>query len=140
MSITVNYPSQSTITTTATDTYTLNGSTYTTSGTYTQVLTNAAGCDSTITLILTMEHTGLSEANMPTMNVYPNPTNGDLNILIPSAWIGQAGKLTDISGKEIATILFSDALTKLQIVHLSNGTYFMSMNQPSCAPIRVVKE
>jgi len=140
ISITVNYPSQSTITTTATDTYTLNGSTYTTSGTYTQVLTNAEGCDSTITLILTLEHTGLSEANMPAINVYPNPTNGELNILIPSEWIGQSAKLTDISGKQIATIQLSDALTKLQIVHLSNGTYFMSMDQQSCAPIRVVKE
>jgi hypothetical protein len=140
MSITVNYPSQSTITTTATDTYTLNGNTYTTSGTFTQVLTNAQGCDSTITLILTMEYTGLTEGDRPSLNVYPNPTNGELNILVPNAWIGQAGKLTDISGKEIATIQFSEALTKLQIVHLSNGTYFISMDQQSCAPIRVVKE
>jgi hypothetical protein len=140
MSITVNYPSQSSISTSATDTYTLNGNTYTTSGTFTQVLTNAQGCDSTITLILTMEYTGLTEGDRPSLNVYPNPTNGELNILVPSAWIGQAGKLTDISGKQIATIQFSEALTKLQIVHLSNGTYFISMDQQSCAPIRVVKE
>jgi hypothetical protein len=34
--------------------YTLNGQTYTQSGIYTQVITNAAGCDSTITLDLTL--------------------------------------------------------------------------------------
>lgn len=140
MSITVNYPSQSTITTTATDTYTLNGSTYTTSGTYTQVLTNSQGCDSTITLILTMEYTGLAEGTRPALNVYPNPTNGELNILVPSAWIGQTAKLTDIAGKEIARISLNEALTKLSLVDLSNGTYFISIEAEGCDVIRVVKE
>ncbi|MCX8487289.1 MAG: T9SS type A sorting domain-containing protein [Crocinitomicaceae bacterium] len=140
MSITVNYPSQSTITTTATDTYTLNGNTYTTSGTYTQVLTNAQGCDSTITLILTMEYTGLTEGNRPALNVYPNPTNGELNIIVPSAWIGQTVKLTDIAGKEITRISLNEALTKLSLVDLSNGTYFISIDAQGCDVIRVVKE
>ena len=140
MSITVNYPSQSTITTTATDTYTLNGNTYTTSGTYTQVLANAQGCDSTITLILTMEYTGLAEGNRPALNVYPNPTNGELNIIVPSAWIGQTAKLTDIAGKEIARISLNEALTKLSLVDLSNGTYFISIEAQGCDVIRVVKE
>lgn len=36
------------------NTYTLNGQTYTTSGVYTQNLTNVAGCDSTLTLNLTI--------------------------------------------------------------------------------------
>jgi hypothetical protein len=45
----------STITAAACDTYTLNANTYTTSGTYTQLRTNAAGCDSTITLNLTIK-------------------------------------------------------------------------------------
>lgn len=47
-------PTDSTITTTSCNSYTLNSSTYTSSGTYTQLLTNAAGCDSTITLNLTV--------------------------------------------------------------------------------------
>jgi gliding motility-associated-like protein len=41
-----------TITASACKSYTLNGQTYTTSGTYRQVIYNAAGCDSTITLQL----------------------------------------------------------------------------------------
>ena len=140
MSITVNYPSQSTITTTATDTYTLNGNTYTTSGTYTQVLTNAQGCDSTITLILTMEYTGLSEGSRPALNVYPNPTNSELNILVPNAWIGQTAKLTDIAGKEITHISLNEVLTKWSLVDLSNGTYFISIEVQGGDVIRVVKE
>jgi hypothetical protein len=52
----------STTSDTACDTYTWNGNTYTSSGTYTFNTTNAAGCDSTATLILTINRsTGNTE-------------------------------------------------------------------------------
>jgi hypothetical protein len=51
----------STLTQTALDSYTLNGQTYTQSGTYTQVVPAANGCDSTITLNLTLNFTGINE-------------------------------------------------------------------------------
>ncbi len=140
MSITVNYPSQSTINASGIDFYNLNGIEYNTSGTFTQVLTNAQGCDSTITLILTLDYTGLSEGNLASMNVYPNPLSGELNILVPSAWIGQTAKLTDIAGKEIARISLNEALTKLSLVDLSNGTYFIAIDAQGGDVIRVVKE
>lgn len=56
LNLTVNNPSSSTLNETACGSYTLNGQTYTSSGTYTQTLTNgnAAGCDSTITLNLSI--------------------------------------------------------------------------------------
>lgn len=44
----------SSITTFACNSYTLNGHTYTVSGVYTQIINNAAGCDSIITLNLTV--------------------------------------------------------------------------------------
>ncbi|MDY6402888.1 MAG: T9SS type A sorting domain-containing protein, partial [Synergistales bacterium] len=49
-------PTSSTTTITACDSYEFNGQTYTTSGTYTATLVNAAGCDSTATLILTINN------------------------------------------------------------------------------------
>lgn len=49
----VNFTTSS-ITISACNSYTLNGQTYTTSGVYTQTLPNAAGCDSIITLHLTI--------------------------------------------------------------------------------------
>jgi hypothetical protein len=140
MSITVNIPSQSTINANGIDVYSLNGIEYTTSGTFTQVIPNSVGCDSTITLNLNMDYTGISEASSTPLNVYPNPTNGELNIVVPSSLIGQTAKLTDISGKQIATIQLNETLSKLQIVHLSSGTYFILVDQQSCVPIRVIKE
>lgn len=72
----------STQTQTALDSYTwpVNGQTYTQSGTYTDTLVNAAGCDSIVTLNLTMSYTGIEEIN-------PNSSKKLLRI-------------TDLSGKE----------------------------------------
>jgi len=56
LNLTVNNPTSSTITTTACSSYTLNSTTYNATGTYIQTLTNgnSVGCDSTITLNLTI--------------------------------------------------------------------------------------
>jgi hypothetical protein len=140
INITVNNPSQSTINANGIDVYTLNGIDYTTSGTFTQVIPNSVGCDSTITLVLSMEYTGISEWHFQQLNVYPNPTNGELNIVVPNALIGQTAKIIDISGKEIASTVLSGALIILPLGNLSNGTYFISIDQKSCVPIRVIKE
>jgi len=49
----------------ALDSYTwpVNGQTYTQSGTYSDTLMNASGCDSIVTLNLTMSYTGIEELN-----------------------------------------------------------------------------
>jgi hypothetical protein len=53
--LTINLPNSSTTTETVCESFTwTNGMTYTSSGTYTQSLTNMAGCDSTATLELTV--------------------------------------------------------------------------------------
>jgi len=54
--------------------------------------------------------------------------------------IGQTAKIIDISGKEIASTVLSGALIILPLGNLSNGTYFISIDQKSCVPIRVIKE
>ena len=46
------------------NTYTFNGTTYSTAGTYTAHLTNAGGCDSAATLILTVKATSSSTTNI----------------------------------------------------------------------------
>ena len=70
----------SSLTQIALDSYTLNGQTYTQSGTYTQVIPAANGCDSTITLNLTLNFTGIHELGTAT------------KILV---------KITDLNGKII---------------------------------------
>ena len=65
VNVVVNSASSSNQTQTALDSYTwpVNGQTYTQSGTYTDTLVNATGCDSIVTLNLTMSYTGIEELN-----------------------------------------------------------------------------
>ena len=64
--VTVLENAASAITQTALDSYTLNGQTYTQSGTYTQTVPAANGCDSVITLNLTLNFTGIHDLGNPT--------------------------------------------------------------------------
>ncbi|MBL7807669.1 MAG: T9SS type A sorting domain-containing protein, partial [Saprospiraceae bacterium] len=63
----LNHPTDTTITEVACDFYILNNELYFLSGVYTQVLTNVAGCDSTITLNLTINATPIVSVNTPTI-------------------------------------------------------------------------
>jgi hypothetical protein len=82
VTVTVNEVSSSTQTQTALDSYTwpVNGQTYLESGTYTAVIPNAAGCDSTITLELTLNFTGIESLQF----------NATKTLI----------KITDLNGKE----------------------------------------
>ncbi|MFM7661097.1 MAG: T9SS type A sorting domain-containing protein, partial [Bacteroidota bacterium] len=75
VTVIVNDPTTSTLTVTTCDSYTLNGQTFTSSGIYSQIIPNAAGCDSTITLDLTLNYspntpivTIENEVNLSTSN------------------------------------------------------------------------
>lgn len=74
-------PTSSTLTETAIDSYNLNGTIYTQSGQFTQVIPNQAGCDSTITLNLSMNYTGINELNTTTTK--------------------KLSKIVDLTGREI---------------------------------------
>jgi hypothetical protein len=74
--VTVLYPSDSTINVSSLGPYTLNNTTYSQSGTYTQTINNAVGCDSTITLNLVYYGTGINETNASSfLLVMPNPSS-----------------------------------------------------------------
>ncbi len=85
--------------------YMLNGTPYTQSGAYTQHLTNAAGCDSTITLNLT---------------VYPNVSvNFDTTVCaddLPLVWHDQTFTAADTKTNQLTTIHGADSV---EVCHLS---------------------
>uniref|UniRef100_UPI00286B2E78 T9SS sorting signal type C domain-containing protein n=1 Tax=Flavobacterium sp. TaxID=239 RepID=UPI00286B2E78 len=75
---TVNVLTNSTTTITACDAYTwsANGTTYTASGTYTNVTTNAAGCPDTATLVLTINNSTSSTMSATACDTYTWAANG----------------------------------------------------------------
>ena len=80
--------SDSLLTRVACDSFKLNTQTYTTSGTYTQILTNAMGCDSTVTLNLTIH-------NSSTTNVTASICQGD-SYTLGAQTLTTAGNYTEL--------------------------------------------
>ncbi len=76
INLTIKYSNAGTQTTTACNSYTwsANNTTYTSSGYYTATLTNISGCDSVVTLNLTIIYTNTSSQTVTTCNSYTSPS------------------------------------------------------------------
>ena len=125
LSLTLNNSSTSELFETALDSYTLNGTTYNSSGVYTQIITNEAGCDSTITLNLTIDSSvGIDERNQSII-LYPNPTNDKLNVLVPEFLIGKKGRVTHVSGKLVYEFIQANSHVEINCAYLESGEYMV---------------
>jgi hypothetical protein len=123
----------STINQTAIDSYTLNGQTYTQSGTYTQVLTAANGCDSTITLNLELDFTGIQTSNLTLLKLYPNPVQDVLHIE------GLAGKefeyeVLSIDGKLLQK---GKSQGEISVKELRKGNYVLRVGQQQVSFVKM---
>jgi len=138
LQITVNQGSASTQNISGLNSLTLNGQTYTTSGTYTQVIPNQAGCDSTITLNLTMNYTGIEENNSNFISIFPNPTTTNVDVTIPKEMIGQSYTLVSATGKVLAIEIIKNTTTTINLEQLAQGTYFLQIGTLK-NPSKIVK-
>jgi hypothetical protein len=126
--VSVNDASSNTITASAIDSYTLNGQTYTTSGSYTQVLSNAAGCDSSLTINLTLDFTGLDE-NEQQFSLYPNPVKDIFVLTVVPKLIGQEIQLMNIEGKSVISPMISAVNQSINVQYLPSGIYFVKIGE-----------
>lgn len=136
--ITVNQPTNATINVVFQGPYTLNGITYNVSGTYTQVIPNAAGCDSTITLNYELVDVGVNELSLTQIEVYPNPFGEQIWMTYNEALIGEQLLLQDLSGRVIKRFeLSADLKMELELGALPSGTYLFSTAKT--LPVKVIK-
>lgn len=127
--VTVNETTDTTIVVSALDSYTLNGQTYTSSGTYQQTETNAVGCDSLITIELTLDFTGINELSMSAV-IYPNPATNQLFIQTTGMLNGQF-QVLDLSGRQVAEGEIKNAFGELAVGHLQPGQYLIRFSESS---------
>lgn len=136
LTVFINQPTNSTLNETALDSFTLNGQTYNQSGTYTQVIPNAAGCDSTITLNLSLDFTGLLELDN-SFTISPNPAKDQLNVLSPSG-ISENYFLLDAQGRKVLAGKLTGTATTIDISKLAAGNYLVQVGEEQI-PVRIVK-
>jgi hypothetical protein len=111
----VNQPSSSVLNINACNSYTLNGQTYTQSGTYDQLLSNSAGCDSSLTLNLSLNFSP-SQPNIYVQNQINLST--DLTPGLTYQWI-TCSDLTPIAGQ--TAITYNPTSNGVYAVVVSNG-------------------
>ncbi len=127
---------------TALDTYTwpVNNQTYTQSGTYSDTLVNAAGCDSIVTLNLTLSYTGINELNASQLVVSPNPTKDNFSI----SGLELLGTITSIEIKDAAgkvVKVLNPTATNFSCVGLKAGVYFLVVTSNKTERvIKIIKE
>ena len=128
---------------TALDTYTwpINSQTYTQSGTYTAVIPNAAGCDSTITLDLSLDFTGINEFSEDNLfTVFPNPAQSAINIKADNKLIGDVYTIYDNTGRVVLTGKLNTKDTTIELNNLSGGIYIFSVGENMKQTFKVIKE
>ena len=136
VNVTAGSSTSSTINATGGNSYTLNEVVYTQSGTYTQTQTNAAGCDSIITLNLTLT-VGIEEGVFTEVSLYPNPTSESFVIKTSSPLFG-AFDLMDAQGKLVFTGEMLGNETPVNVSSLARGIYYLRISELP-EPLRVVK-
>jgi hypothetical protein len=134
--VTAAQATSSTLNVTSLENYVLNEIIYTQSGTYTQTLTNAAGCDSTITLNLTLT-VGLDENGFVSFSVQPNPTDAVFTLKASEALFSNY-VIQDSQGKVVATGALNGTSTTIDIDQVARGIYFLKVAEAAEA-IRIVK-
>jgi hypothetical protein len=137
--INVHYPTTSQIYVSSLGSYFLNGTEYTQSGTYLDTTLNQWGCDSIITLNLTVYNVGLLEANNDYFTIYPNPSPDGRYFI---EW-NENVTITRLSVKDASGRVYREIFTKSNEIDLSDlpaGLYFLEIESADLlAVVRVVK-
>ena len=117
---------------TACESYTwIDGITYSESNnTATYILTNSFGCDSLVTLDLTIADTcdvsSVSEISNDDIRIFPNPARNHLVVELPSADFNRI-EILDISGKIVLTKHIEGKAAVIENLNFDAGTYVLSI-------------
>jgi hypothetical protein len=142
LNLTINSSSSSTQTQTALDTYTwpLNNQTYTQGGTYTTTIPNAAGCDSVVTLNLTLNYTGINEPIGSAVSISPNPTSSKITVKSSLTLIGEKFTIYDQQGKAVKMGVITAEETEIDLSNLSEGVYLFKAGAEMLETFKIIKQ
>jgi hypothetical protein len=131
LNLTINQHTSATQTQSAIDNYTwpVNGQTYSQSGSYNAVIPNSVGCDSTITLNLTMNYTGLSDLKTNAIKLYPNPAKDFVTIELTNELIGKQYLIFNELGQVMQTGRMTSNKVIIPIDKMVTGSYSLHIER-----------
>ena len=124
--------------------YTWNGESYCQSGDYTQTLQTDHGCDSIVTLHLTIT-VGIDDFDGFDFKVYPNPTNSVINVQCTMNNVqfdNLEVQIVDVYGKLLQIRSVDGETSAADLTGYANGVYFIKMvaDGKTIAVQKVVKQ
>jgi PKD repeat protein len=116
---------------------------YTSTGEFTIELTvESCGRTATYSQTVTVTTLSLEEVVNPKNEIllYPNPTHQFLTIESPEENIGKAFYLFDVTGRMVMKMNINSLKSFHDVSNLTNGVYFLRVNDTSTPTIKIVKE
>lgn len=74
--------------------------------------------------------TGEDLVTLSEPRVYPNPTNGPLNVELPEGWEGARVWVVDLQGRQLHQQAANGLRAELDLSHLPAGVYLVQINTP----------
>ncbi len=106
----------------------------TATGNYSVKVTDGNGCSnvSAAKVVTVLNCAGIEELTLESINAYPNPTVGKLNLFTPIELTNANVQLVDIAGKVVFSSKMNftkDSSTEFDFNELSNGNYILKVNE-----------
>lgn len=121
-------------------TWSVNGKTYKQSGSYTATIKNVAGCDSTITLNLSVQYTDVESVEYNVISMFPNPAHAHIILNTGEQYFGTLFFIYDVKGRLLKQGSIKDKAQSIDISDLERGVYLLKINEVLDQPLRILKE
>ena len=107
-------------------------------GSYAVIVTSLQGCED-VSDCIDINSVGLDQINISDMNVFPNPTNGEVNVTMPENMMVDV-QIFDAQGKLVAEQVNVTNNGKLNISNVTPGVYMVRLTADNAVQtFRVVK-
>lgn len=109
---------------------------YTNPGAYTITLVVANACGDLDTVTQTINVLGIVELQDLGINVFPNPSTGEITITGLSAYISKEIELIDLMGRELGRVKIENNIQQTEFSSVANGLYLIRIENGTL-PLRI---
>ena len=110
-------------------------------GTYRCTVTDNVGCTKVVTVVVAGPPSGVTDLSAIDLQVYPNPTDGLVQVKIPSGLLGQL-ELVNVLGQQVIEVSHAHGRIEMSLQDVSDGIYlltFRSQRHVGAVRLKVVR-